>query len=191
MSFTPRLTAPSATDLRWIKDTSGGYNACIYGSDGPPSVIPNCTGYVHGRVMEIRGVNTDNSGLSFGDAYTYWAGSDPAWIQESDPSLGAIVCYTTVGGPSPGHVAVVEQVIDNDTIVISESHYGGARFQTWTCYRQYGWRPTSGWNVTPQGFLRNPYVTPGGSGLSGPQILLLLTKKRRDKENAKRITGLV
>ena len=62
MAFTPRLTAPSSSDLRWIKDASGGYNQCVYGSDGPPSVLPNCTGYVHGRVMEIRGVNTDDSG---------------------------------------------------------------------------------------------------------------------------------
>ena len=191
MSYTPRLTAPSVSDLRWIKDTSGGYNQCIYGSDGPPSVLPNCTGYVHGRVMEIRGVNTDDGGLSFGDAYTYWSASDPSWIQESDPSLGAIVCYTTVGGPNPGHVAVVEQIIDIDTIVVSESNYGGNRFDTLTCYRAYGWRPSAGWNVTPQGFLKNPYVTPGGQGLTVPQILLLLTKKRRDKENAKRITGIV
>lgn len=194
MAYTPRLTAPSATDLRWIKDTSGGYNQCIYGSDGPPSVIPNCTGYVHGRVMEIRGVNTDNAGLSFGDAYTYWNNSSPDWIQQSDPSLGAIVCYTTVGGPNPGHVAVVEQIIDANTIVVSESNYGGNRFDTLTCYRSYGWRPTPGWNVTPQGFLKNPYVDGGGGGgaLSPASLLLLLTKKRKeDQKNAKRITHIV
>ena len=193
MAYTPRLTAPSVSDLRWIKDTSGGYNQCIYGSDGPPSVLPNCTGYVHGRVMEIRGVNTDDGGLSFGDAYTYWSNSSPDWIQQSDPSLGAIVCYTTVGGPNPGHVAVVEQIIDANTIVVSESNYGGNRFDTLTCYRAYGWRPTSGWNVTPQGFLKNPYVTGGGGGpLTPSMLLLLLTKKRKeDQKNAKRITGII
>ena len=191
MSYTPRLTAPSAGDLRWIKDTSGGYNQCIYGSDGPPSVLPNCTGYVHGRVMEIRGVNTDDGGLSFGDAYTYWTGSSPDWIQESDPSLGAIVCYTTVGGPNPGHVAVVEQIIDIDTIVVSESNYGGNYFDTLTCYRSYGWRPSAGWNVTPQGFLKNPYVISGG-GLSPSLLLLLLIKKRKEiLKNGKRITGII
>ena len=162
MAFTPRLTAPSTSDLRWIKDTSGGYNQCIYGSNGPPSVLPNCTGYVHGRVMEIRGNNVDNSGLPFGDAVTYWNGSTSAWVQEQNPSLGAVLCYGPAqgSGQTYGHVCIVEQIIDNNTIVVSESNYGGNRFDVLTCYRAYGWRPTTGWNVTPQGFLKNPYVTP-------------------------------
>ncbi len=194
MSFTPRTAAPSYSDLRWIKDTSGGYNQCIYGSDGPPSVLPNCTGYVHGRVMEIRGVTTDDGGLSFGDAWTYWGSSDPAWIQQNDPSLGAIVCYTTVGGPAPGHVAVVEQIIDANTIVVSESNYGGNRWDLLTCYRSYGWRPTSGWNVTPQGFLKNPYVDGGGGGgaISKSALLLLLSKKLgKEGSDGLRITHII
>ena len=44
MAFTPRLTAPSQSDLHWIKTTHGGYNKCIQiQEDG--SVLPNCTGY--------------------------------------------------------------------------------------------------------------------------------------------------
>lgn len=162
MAFTPRLTAPSTTDLRWIQINSGGYNQCIYGSSGAPSVLPNCTGYVHGRCMEIAGIITDNMGLSFNNAITYYTNSSSDWVQTQDPSLGAIVCYYTnnTSDGHPGHVAIVEQIIDNDTIVVSESHYGGARFAVETCYRRYGWRPTSGWNVSPQGFLKNPYVTP-------------------------------
>ena len=70
--------------------------------------------------MEIRGVNTDNCGLSFNDAVTYWTNSTSDWIQQQDPTLGAIVCYytNTAGNGHPGHVAVVEQIIDNDTIVV-------------------------------------------------------------------------
>lgn len=181
MAYTPRLTAPSAGDLRWIRDLSGGYNQCIYGSNGPPSVLPNCTGYVHGRVMEIRGVNTDDGGLSFGNADQYYNGSSAAWIQDNDPSLGAVVCYTG-GDYNTGHVAIVEQIIDPDTIVVSESNYGGAYFQTWTCYRAYGWRPTAGWNIYPQGFLKNPYVDGGGT-LSTP-VLLLIMKKLKERSAA-------
>ena len=195
MPFTPRLTAPSASDPLWIKTTSGGYNQCIYGSDGPPSVLPNCTGYVHGRVMEIRGVTTDDGGLSFGDAWTYWNSSSNIWIQTQTPSEGAILVYETVGGPSPGHVAVVEQVIDNDTCVISESHYGGARFVTWTVYRQYGWRNSGGWNVTPYGFLKNPYVqpTPPPGGPLPIALLLYIMKKRKENKNGRirRNTGIL
>ena len=162
MAFTPRLTAPSTSDLRWIQINYGGYNQCIVGSDGPISVLPNCTGYVHGRCMEIAGLTTDNMGLPFTNAVTYYNNSSNQWVQEQNPSLGAIVCYytNTSSDSHPGHVAIVEQIIDNDTIVVSESHYGGARFAVETCYRRYGWRPSAGWNVSPQGFLRNPYVTP-------------------------------
>lgn len=186
MSFTPRLTPPGASDLRWIKTTSGGYNQCIYGSDGPPSVLPNCTGYVHGRVMEIRGVNTDDAGLSFGNADQYYNGSDPAWVHDSDPSLGAVVCYAG-GSYNTGHVSVVEEIIDADTIVVSESNYGDTYFQTLTCYRQYGWRPTPGWNITPQGFLKNPYVTPSG-GSSGVLLLIMKYIQRRNRNHGKRVT---
>lgn len=189
MAYTPRLTAPDPNDLRWIQTGSGGYNQCIYGSDGPPSVLPDCTGYVHGRVMEQRGVNTDDSGLSFGNGVTYWTASSSDWIQDQDPSLGAVACYytNTSQNGQPGHVAIVEQIIDADTIVISESDYGdpnngipGTYFRTLTCYRQYGWRPGPGWNVSPQGFLRNPYVS-GGGGTLKPAVLMLLLNKMKER----------
>lgn len=178
MAFTPRLTAPSASDLRWIQTGSGGYNECIYGSDGPPSVLPDCTGYVHGRVMEIRGVNTDDSGLSFGNGEQYFSGSSAAWTQSQNPSLGAVLCYytNTSQNRQPGHVAIVEQIIDNDTVVVSESHYGGLRWDLVTCYRQYGWRPGPGWNVSPYGFLKNPYVDEQQT-TNITAVMLLLIKK--------------
>lgn len=186
MAFTPRTTAPSYSDLRWIQTGSGGYNQCIYGSDGAPSVLPNCTGYVHGRIMEIRGVNTDDCGLSFGDGVTYWANSSSIWEQSQNPSLGAVLCYytNTSGDGHPGHVAIVEEIIDNDTVIVSESNYGGVRWERQTCYRQYGWRPDATWNVTAQGFLKNPWVDdePGpGPGGSLPAVMLLLFKKATER----------
>lgn len=145
----------------------GGYNGCIAGSNGPPSVLPNCTGYVHGRVMEIAGVNTDNLGLSFNDAYTYYTNSSSDWVQSSEPSLGAVICYYSLPNwssfaPYPGHVAIVEQIIDSDTIVCSQSDYGGNRFTTYTLYRSYNWcpYPYPQYGVDFLGFLINPHVTP-------------------------------
>lgn len=190
MAFTPRTTAPSYSDLRWIQQASGGYNQCIYGSDGPPSVLPDCTGYVHGRVMEIRGVNTDDSGLSFGIAVTYWTNSSAAWIRESEPSLGAVICYNTTGDGF-GHVGIVEEIIDANTIIITESHYGGVRWARETCYRSYGWRPSAGWNTIFQGFLKNPYVddTPTPTGLSPVMLLFIkkLIERRRNNGRIRRI----
>lgn len=183
MAYNPRLTEPSATDPRQIQVNSGGYNQCIYGSDGPPSVLPDCTGYVHFRLMEIRNVNTDDCGLSFGNGATYWTNSTADWIQEQNPSLGAVACYytNTASDGQPGHVGIVEQIIDNDTIVVSESNWGGPRWRLVTCYRQYGWRPSAGWNVSPQGFLKNPYVDEGGGGQLKPSVLLLLLAKYMER----------
>lgn len=196
MAFTPRLTAPSASDLHWIQVNSGGYNQCIYGSNGAPSVLPNCTGYVHGRVMEIRGVTTDNAGLSFNNAVTYWTNSSSDWIQEQNPSLGAVVCYYTNTSQDghPGHVAIVEEIIDNNTIVVSESNWGGTRWDLLTCYRSYGWRPSAYWNVSPQGFLRNPYVEPEPephTPLTASQLLLLLTRKKKGGSYGKHIASII
>jgi hypothetical protein len=110
--------------------------------------------------MEIAGITTDNMGLSFGNGVDYWSGSSSSWTRSQNPSLGAVLCYSEKPGTGQtyGHVAIVEQVIDNDTVVVSESNYGGARFAVETCYRAYGWRPDNTWNVSPQGFLKNPYV---------------------------------
>lgn len=193
-NFTPRYSAPSASDPLWIQVNSGGYNQCIYGSNGAPSVLPNCTGYVHGRAMEIAGVTTDNLGLSFGNAVEYYSGSSSDWEQTSEPSLGAIVCYHSNGGWAPGHVSVVEEIIDNDTIVVSESDWGGPYFRTWTLRREWGWTPFAdpyAYLVTFIGFLKNPYVdqpeppTPGGGN---PALITLLSKIRNRRiKNVSRV----
>lgn len=193
MAYIPRLTAPDPNDPRQLQINYGGYNQCIVGSDGPPSVLPNCTGYVHFRVMELRNVNTDDCGLSFGNAVTYWTTSSSNWIQDQNPSLGAVVCYRSLNVTGqPGHVAIVEEIIDNDTIVVSESDYGdpangipGTRFRTLTCYRANGWRFPGATDVYAQGFLRNPYVQPGGRMKPAVMMLLLSKMKERRKANAR------
>lgn len=195
-NFTPRLTRPDPSDLRWIKVESGGYNQCIYGAYGPPSVLPNCTGYVHGRCMEIAGINSDTMGLSFGDAVDYYNGCTADWVQSSEPSLGAVVCYRQIGGDGhPGHVAIVEEIIDADTVVISESNYSydpDAFFRTWTIRRGWNWSPfpnPSDYLVSWQGFLKNPYVepTPPSPGGAGKYAILLLAGKRKRRDQNGRI----
>lgn len=184
-NYTPRTTAPSNSDLRWIKTTSGGYNQCIYGYYGAPSVLPNCTGYVHGRVMEIRGNTSDNSGLSFGNGADYYNGSTSNWIQQQTPSLGAVACWS--GGA--GHVAIVERIIDDNTILLSESSWGtdtmeAVYFRTVYGYRAYGWRPINDAALSFQGFLKNPWAeeTPETGGLLKTFLILAAAKRRKEKE---------
>lgn len=120
-SFTPRITAPSASNKYYLHTSAGGVNECIIRSGG--SVLPNCVGYAWGRAYEILGTRPN---LAKTDAKT-WYGYNKTngyYNYGSTPKLGAIMCW---GHGSAGHVAVVEK-IEGNTITISESHYSGTRF---------------------------------------------------------------
>lgn len=155
--YNPRLSAPSYTDKRWINTRHGGYNKCIVINSSTGSVLPDCTGYVHGRWMEIGNTNTEYN-LSLGNAGKYWSHTD-GYERGQEPRLGACVCFS-------GHVCVVEQIIDNDTIVCSESDYGGERFSIRTRYRSLNWRAWSGSSQTFYGFIYHPDIQGGGPTLS-------------------------
>ena len=151
MAFTERLTIPESGDPAYTRTAYGGYNRQIDGSPQPwtGSVLANCTGYVHGRWIEIAGHTADDFGISNGNANTYWSYGD-RYTRSQTPSLGAIVCYDG----TYGHVAIVERVNSDGSILVSQSNYGGTVFETVTLrppsYAQYG--------VTFQGFILNPYV---------------------------------
>lgn len=147
MGFTPRLTEPSKTDPYWIQVNSGGYNPCIYASGN--SVLPNCTGYVVGRFMEILGTTTCNlKSLNGGE---YWGYTSDGYQRGQTPKLGAIACWSKIGGA--GHVAIVEQINADGSIVVSESGWGCAkRFWTNTLSKGYKY----GASYVFQGFIYNP-----------------------------------
>ena len=159
MAYYPRFTAPSRSDLRWIRTTSGGYNQCIYGSDGAPSVLPNCTGYVHGRWMELANVTTDNLGLSFGNAEQYWTLSDSSLIRSQTPALGACMCWEQDDGY--GHVAIVEEIAsDGSWVRTSESDWNINYFVSHYRYRDDGWKWFHDSTLIWQGFLIHPNISP-------------------------------
>lgn len=99
--------------------------------------LPNCTCYVWGRWWEITGSRPDK--LPTGDANTFYERAQNNGLKVGDtPELGAIlVTWYSIGG----HVAVVEEIHDDGTIVTSNSAWGGAFFYTQT--------------------LKPPYVYPG------------------------------
>ena len=117
MAFTERLTMPQSGDPAYTRTAYGGYNSQIDGSPQPwtGSVLANCTGYVHGRWIEIAGHTADDFGISNGNANTYWGHSD-RYTRSQSPALGAIVCY----GGTYGHVAIVERVNADGSILVSQ-----------------------------------------------------------------------
>ncbi|MCM1226427.1 MAG: phage tail tip lysozyme [Clostridium sp.] len=149
MGYKPRLTEPSYDDPYWIQTGSGGYNKCIYISGN--SVLSNCVGYAYGRFMEIMGTTSCN--LSINNAWRWYGNTSDGYKRGSTPKLGAVICWENPG--DAGHVAIVEQINADGSIVTSNSSYGGKRFYTQTLYPpKYTWSSS----FILQGFIYNPAV---------------------------------
>lgn len=176
--FRPRTTAPDPYDLLWISNEQqyGGYNRCIVINTATGSVLPNCTGYVHGRWMEISG-NT-YCPLSVSNAANYYSYTADGMERGSEPRLGAVICFSTGQGGQPGHVAIVEEIVDADTIITSDSNYGAEYFVMRTRTRAMGWNWWSGSDLVFQGFIYNP-----DAGQDKRKLLLMMAAKKKRKED--------
>ena len=128
MEFKPRLNAPSTNDKNYIHYTKKGYNYCILITGN--SCLPNCVGYAWGRWREILGKKHN---LSRANAEN-WYGNNDGYKRGKLPKLGAVICWqkgaTLKGSDGAGHVAIVEQINSNGSIVISNSGYKSKRFWT-------------------------------------------------------------
>ena len=153
MSFKERLTPPSTTDKNWIHTSKGGKNSCILITGN--SVLPNCVGYAWGRFMEILGSTPKLSRANAEDWYGY---TSDGYKRGQTPKLGAVICWrkgkTGTESDGAGHVAIVEKINSDGSIVISQSGYNSGRFWTSTVNKDY---TLSGY--TFQGFIYNPGVS--------------------------------
>lgn len=162
MAYVPRLTAPLQGNKYFISTAGGGYNKCI--ERRGHWVLPNCPGYAYGRFMEIGGVkqcklSTHNAGL-------WWGNTADGYSRGKTPKLGAVICWSK--GSEPGHVAIVEKINSDGTIVTSESGYSAKKdFWTQTRNNKNGnWGQSAAYGF--QGFIYNPFVE-GGSLADDPQ----------------------
>lgn len=132
--FNPRLSRPEAGNPYYNTRAKGGYSDAITGSpqDVGCNVLCNCVGYAYGRFNEIAGlgyckylhpVNAENfiqnrGNLSYGQ----------------EPKVGGCMVWqkgaTLSGSDGAGHVAIVEKVNADGSIVTSESGWGGPVFTT-------------------------------------------------------------
>ena len=149
--YVARLTAPSTSDKNWIRYDKGGYNYCIHIKNS--SVLPNCVGYAWGRWREL--LNKYHN-LSRGNAENWWANTADGYSRGQTPKLGAVICWRKgkagYAADGAGHVAIVESVKADGSIVCSESSYGGARFNVRTVKPPYN----LGSSLTFQGFIYLP-----------------------------------
>lgn len=150
--FVQRTTAPDESNSYYYADNP--FYQSGYG-------LPNCTCYAWGRFYELSGTRPN---LSLGNAED-WYGYSDGYSRGQTPRLGAVICWRrgVVGDDSDGagHVAIVEQINADGSIVTSNSAYGSTLFYTQTLTKESGYT----WNdaYTFQGFIYNPVIFDGDS----------------------------
>lgn len=157
-----RTTKPTSGNKFFITKSKGGYSTCIQGSptDSQCNVLSNCVGYACGRFNEIIGAMKYPSLNCNAENFIERAKNTYGLEISSVPTLGGIMVWQKgilSGNDGAGHVAVVEKIIDNNTIYTSESGYGGSAF--WNSTR----RNTNGrWGLgsayTFRGCIVNPAI---------------------------------
>lgn len=141
MGFTARTTAPKQDNAKYFSDNP--FYQAGYG-------MPNCTAYAYGRFWEILGSKPE---LSLGDAGE-WYGHNDTYKRGQTAKLGAVCVWrSTVGGA--GHVAIVEKIYSDGSILISESAWQGFYFRTTKLESDYTY--FTGYDFL--GFIYNPAVT--------------------------------
>ena len=163
MMFKERLTRPEAGNPYYNRIVSGGYSGAIKGhpTDAGCDVLSNCVGYAAGRFNEIIGAGKFVYFQHPPNAEDFYDTGIAAGLKVgTQPKLGAIICWakgkTHDGSDGAGHVAVVEQIKSDGSIITSESGYNAKNpFWTQHRYRESGnWGQTSAYRFL--GFIYQP-----------------------------------
>lgn len=160
--FAMRTNKPGASNKFYIRKSSGGYSSCIKGNptDSNCDVLANCVGYACGRFNEIIGTMKYPNLNCNAENFIERAKNTYGLEISSVPTLGGIMVWqkgdTLSGGDGAGHVAIVEKIIDSNTIYTSESGYGSSAF--WNSTR----KNTNGrWGLGAGYKFRGCIVNPG------------------------------
>ena len=164
--FTPRLTRSGMLNNPYWYSRNPLYLAG-YG-------LPNCTCYAWGRFWEIGDPGRqyiNRPTLSTGNAEDWYEYTADGYQRGSTPQLGAVACWADGPYSGDGHVAIVEQINADGSIVCSNSAYGGEYFY---CNNTTEHPPLQPPDYLPeagyvfQGFIYNPYTGGGPSPGPGP-----------------------
>lgn len=151
-TFVQRTTAPDSNNAYYYADNP--FHQSGYG-------LPNCTCYAFGRFWELQGGSIPS--LSWSNAED-WYGHADGYARGQTPKLGAVICWRkgVAGDDSDGagHVAIVEAINADGSIVTSNSAYGGSLFYMETLTKESNY--SCGSSYTFQGFIYNPIDFDGG-----------------------------
>lgn len=130
--FTQRRSKPSYNKY-YIRTVSGGYNPAIsgYPTDPTANVLSNCVGYACGRFNEIGGYKKCKYPIHCNAENFIERAQALGLVISTKPVPGGIMVWqygTLSGVDGCGHVEVVEEIIDENTIYTSASNYGAETF---------------------------------------------------------------
>lgn len=165
-----RITQPK-NNAYYIRQVTGGLNGAVAGSPtiAGANVLCNCVGYANGRFNEIIN-DPELTGTAIKFKYQLVCNAEN-FIESakkqglsisSTPIEGGIMVWqkgaTLGGGDGAGHVAVVEEVYNDGTIMTSESGYGAWAFKTIHRNNSNGrWGQSSAYKF--RGCIINPSIT--------------------------------
>lgn len=146
-------TVCPAKNNKYYMNGGGGYNKCIRISGN--WVLQNCVGYAYGRFMEMAGIKSCK--LSTSDAERWFLNTSDGYSRGKTPKVGAVICWrkgsATNRNDGCGHVAIVEEVYSDGSILISQSGYSAKKF--WTQKLSKGYKING---YVFQGFIYNPHL---------------------------------
>lgn len=161
-----RTTKPQNNPY-YIRKADGGFSDACKGKPTDPTatVLSNCVGYANGRFAEIIGKPYIEYQLVC-NAENFIERAKSMGLKISDkPTLGGIMVWqkggSLSGSDGAGHVCIVEQILDDNTIFTSESGYNASKpFWNQTRTNKNGrWGAGSAYKF--RGCIVNPSVNEG------------------------------
>ncbi len=152
-----RTTRPTAGNKYFITKSSGGYSTCIKGkpTDKQCDVLSNCVGYANGAFNEELNLGYEKYHLNCNAENFIERAIASGLNVYKTPSVGDIICWEGKGSLA-GHVAIVIEVIDSNTIRTAESGYGNSNPFWITTRKNNNGRWGTNSNYPLRGFIENP-----------------------------------
>ena len=142
--FKKRITKPESGNKYYNTVQKGGYSTAIVGNptDAGCNVLANCVGYSAGRFNENIGAGKFVYYSYPPNAEDFFSSGKKQGLKTGIiPDLGAIVVWSKGkagnSADGAGHVANIEEVQSDGTILTSESGWG-CKNPFWTNHREFG-----------------------------------------------------